>query len=290
MTSELVPGGPAAVRRAPTAPPPACDLRRRIRASAPGARSSTPTPAWSAAWTRSCGPPTACRSPSTTPSSSWPTRPGRRLRMSVLAERVLLSRSGITRLVDRLVADGMVERSACPTDARGAEAALTPAGPGPPPRGLRTHLDGVARYFLDVVTPTTGPPSSGGSGPSWTGSAAHRARRRRRPAREPARPDDRRAPARAGGSWRARAASPTRAGPRAFYPAGAAGSRAAPPLRLAPAGLRAQQHVLRAAHRRSGSGPGAAPCPAVVPVRRQGAARGERPRPVRRPGRVRARG
>ena len=44
--------------------------------------------------------------------------PGRRLRMSTLAERALLSRSGITRLVDRLVADGMVERSACPTDAR----------------------------------------------------------------------------------------------------------------------------------------------------------------------------
>ena len=48
--------------------------------------------------------------------------PDRRLRMSALADRVLLSRSGITRLVDRLVADGMVERSACPTDARGSMA------------------------------------------------------------------------------------------------------------------------------------------------------------------------
>ena len=73
--------------------------------------------------------------------------------MSVLAERVLLSRSGITRLVDRLVADGMVERSACTTDARGAEAALTPAGLDRLRAASRTHLDGVPGYFLDVVAP-----------------------------------------------------------------------------------------------------------------------------------------
>ena len=78
--------------------------------------------------------------------------PGRRLRMSVLAERVLLSRSGITRLVDRLVANRMVERSVCPTDARGAEAALTPAGLDRLRAASRTHLDGVTRYFLDVVS------------------------------------------------------------------------------------------------------------------------------------------
>ncbi len=77
--------------------------------------------------------------------------PGRRLRMSVLADRVLLSRSGITRLVDRLVADGMVERSACSTDARGAEAALTPAGVDRLRAAAVTHLDGVRRYFLDVI-------------------------------------------------------------------------------------------------------------------------------------------
>ncbi len=79
--------------------------------------------------------------------------PGRRLRMSVLADRVLLSRSGITRLVDRLVADSMVERSVCPTDARGSEAALTAAGLDRLRQASRTHLDGVARYFLDVVSP-----------------------------------------------------------------------------------------------------------------------------------------
>ena len=78
--------------------------------------------------------------------------PGRRLRMSALADRVLLSRSGITRLVDRLVADGMVERTTCTTDARGAEAALTTAGLDRLRAASTTHLDGVRRLFLDVVT------------------------------------------------------------------------------------------------------------------------------------------
>ena len=79
--------------------------------------------------------------------------PERRLRMSVLADRVLLSRSGITRLVDRLAADGMVERFACPTDARGSMAAITALGVSRLRSASRTHLDGVRRYFLDVVSP-----------------------------------------------------------------------------------------------------------------------------------------
>lgn len=77
--------------------------------------------------------------------------PDRRLRMSVLAERVLLSRSGITRLVDRLVAAGMVERSACVSDARGAEAALTAKGLDALRAASRTHLDGVQHYFLGLI-------------------------------------------------------------------------------------------------------------------------------------------
>jgi DNA-binding MarR family transcriptional regulator len=77
--------------------------------------------------------------------------PDRRLRMSALADRVLLSRSGITRLVDRLVAAGMVERSTCSTDARGAEAALTAEGLQRLREASLTHLDGVGRLFLDVI-------------------------------------------------------------------------------------------------------------------------------------------
>ena len=75
--------------------------------------------------------------------------PGRRIRMNLLAERVILSRSGITRLVDRLEAAGAVERVACVTDARGQEAALTPLGLQRLRDAAGTHLDGVRRYFLD---------------------------------------------------------------------------------------------------------------------------------------------
>ena len=74
--------------------------------------------------------------------------PGRRVRMNVLAERVILSRSGITRLVDRLEAAGSVERAACTTDARGQEAVLTPLGLERLRAAATTHVDGVRRYFL----------------------------------------------------------------------------------------------------------------------------------------------
>src|SRR5258708_28450230 len=74
--------------------------------------------------------------------------PGRRVRMNVLAERVILSRSGITRLVDRLEAAGSVERVACSTDARGQEAVLTVVGLARLRSAATTHLDGVRRYFL----------------------------------------------------------------------------------------------------------------------------------------------
>jgi DNA-binding MarR family transcriptional regulator len=80
--------------------------------------------------------------------------PDHRLRMSALAERVLLSRSGITRLVDRLEHAGMVRRSACPTDARGAEAALTPLGLERLRAASRTHLEGVDRYFMGAIGDT----------------------------------------------------------------------------------------------------------------------------------------
>jgi DNA-binding MarR family transcriptional regulator len=78
---------------------------------------------------------------------------GRRLRMHQLSERVLLSRSGITRLVDRLVHDGLVERSACPSDARGAEAVLTGPGLDRLRAASQTHLRGIDSYFLGVIEP-----------------------------------------------------------------------------------------------------------------------------------------
>jgi DNA-binding MarR family transcriptional regulator len=77
----------------------------------------------------------------------------RRLRMNTLADRVILSKSGVTRLIDRLVADGLVVRDQCVTDARGAEAVLTDKGLERLRRASRTHLRGIERHFFEVVDP-----------------------------------------------------------------------------------------------------------------------------------------
>jgi DNA-binding MarR family transcriptional regulator len=76
----------------------------------------------------------------------------RRLRMSDLADRLLLSRSGATRLVDRLVADGLVERVVCESDRRGQWAELTDRGLKRLRRASPTHLRGVATHFLDRLS------------------------------------------------------------------------------------------------------------------------------------------
>lgn len=77
--------------------------------------------------------------------------PDRRLRMSELAERVVLSRSGGSRLVDRLAAQGLVERRACPTDARGSWAELTPVGLDRLRKAAPRHLRGVDEHFLSLI-------------------------------------------------------------------------------------------------------------------------------------------
>lgn len=79
------------------------------------------------------------------------TAPDRRIRMRQLADRVLLSKSGVTRLIDRLVADGLVERDACVSDARGAEAVLTKAGLQRLRAASSTHLRGISDHFLDIL-------------------------------------------------------------------------------------------------------------------------------------------
>jgi DNA-binding MarR family transcriptional regulator len=78
--------------------------------------------------------------------------PTHRLRMHEIADRVVLSRSGVTRLIDRLVRDGLVERSHCSTDARGAEAALTPSGLDRLREAAPTHLRGISDHFLDTMS------------------------------------------------------------------------------------------------------------------------------------------
>jgi DNA-binding MarR family transcriptional regulator len=71
-----------------------------------------------------------------------------RLRMRDLAESVILSRSGLTRLADRLERDGLLRRESCDSDARGAYAVITPAGLKKLDDARSTHLAGVRSLFL----------------------------------------------------------------------------------------------------------------------------------------------
>ena len=75
-----------------------------------------------------------------------------RIRMSELADSVLLSRSGLTRLVDRLERDGLLKRERCESDARGLFAEITDEGRSAFAAARATHLDGVRRLFLDRFT------------------------------------------------------------------------------------------------------------------------------------------
>jgi DNA-binding MarR family transcriptional regulator len=75
--------------------------------------------------------------------------PERRLRMAELADAVVLSRSGLTRLVDRLVEQGLVSRSRVDCDARGTYAVLTDTGLARLREASQTHIAGVRRLFCD---------------------------------------------------------------------------------------------------------------------------------------------
>ncbi len=77
--------------------------------------------------------------------------PGYRLRMTELAEAVLLSRSGVTRVVDRLERDGLVTRSRVHGDGRGVVAVLTEQGYERLRGATSTHLSGVKEHFVDVL-------------------------------------------------------------------------------------------------------------------------------------------
>ena len=72
-----------------------------------------------------------------------------RLRMTELAELVMLSPSGLSRLIDRLEAERMIERVACPEDGRAINATITEAGRRKLEESQPTHVQGVRRRFLD---------------------------------------------------------------------------------------------------------------------------------------------
>lgn len=79
--------------------------------------------------------------------------PDRSLRMSDLAERVMFSPSGLTRVVDRLVARRLVRRERSGRDARVMLACLTDEGSHLVRRAARTHLRGIREHFTDHLTP-----------------------------------------------------------------------------------------------------------------------------------------
>ena len=74
--------------------------------------------------------------------------PDQKLRMAELADRALLSRSGMTRLVDRLQKQGLIERERCEMDARGSFASLTEKGRRALAEARPAHLAGVRERFL----------------------------------------------------------------------------------------------------------------------------------------------
>lgn len=73
------------------------------------------------------------------------------LRMGRLADDLFLSRSGLTRLIDRLVKTGLVERTNCESDRRGSFAKITEEGRLRFDEARPTHLDGVREHFLSKL-------------------------------------------------------------------------------------------------------------------------------------------
>lgn len=75
-----------------------------------------------------------------------------RLRLSDLATLAVLSRSGLTRLIDRLEREGLVVRERCPSDARGYFAVITEKGREQVTAARKDYLDNVRAHFLDLVS------------------------------------------------------------------------------------------------------------------------------------------
>ena len=78
--------------------------------------------------------------------------PDAALPMKELADSLLLSRSGATRLVDRMASAGYVERAPCATDRRVVYARLTPEGREVFERARPDHVRAVERYFSEHLS------------------------------------------------------------------------------------------------------------------------------------------
>jgi DNA-binding MarR family transcriptional regulator len=78
--------------------------------------------------------------------------PGRSLRMSDLAQRVMMSPSGLTRVVDHLMHEGLVDRHRDAKDARVVFAELTQKGRERVRRAAQVHLRGIRKHFSGPLT------------------------------------------------------------------------------------------------------------------------------------------
>jgi DNA-binding MarR family transcriptional regulator len=79
--------------------------------------------------------------------------PGRRVRMSDLAELTLSSRSRLSHQIDRMVARGLVDREQCADDRRGSFAVLTDAGWATLVAAAPDHVASVRDHLVDVLSP-----------------------------------------------------------------------------------------------------------------------------------------
>src|SRR3954449_3359249 len=79
--------------------------------------------------------------------------PERKLRNIDLAKAVVLTRSGVTRLVDGLEKDRLVARSSCPSDKRGTFVALTDVGLARLREAAATQVEGVRELFIEKLGP-----------------------------------------------------------------------------------------------------------------------------------------
>lgn len=77
--------------------------------------------------------------------------PEERLRLSDLARKVLLSRSGLTRLLDRLGQAGLIVRESAPEDGRGVYAILRPEGTAALRKAWPLYAAGISQHFLQHI-------------------------------------------------------------------------------------------------------------------------------------------
>lgn len=76
---------------------------------------------------------------------------GKGLSMRAIGREQVLTTGGVTRLVDRMEAAGLVERTADPDDRRGRLVRLSPLGEQTAVRAARVHVENIRRYFLDPL-------------------------------------------------------------------------------------------------------------------------------------------